>query len=618
MAEGFEKVTADQVEGLPEGACLQHNLKAQITYVYFGYNFRKPDGSKVVEKDYIGTVKFRKFVPNAYYLTEHPVRSKRPVENWKDPIQKARAMARAAEEKSLLESREEAKLDLPEDQEVHLGAGATLIGTRILYESGLVEDVAEVLDYDIKTTMDVLNLALHAALTAKPTYLAAAESDIQKFIGTGCISSQRASELFVRIGSRLNLSKDFGRLRARRLAQDGDLLALDGTRIDCNSRKISAAAIGKKKNGTTGPQINFSLACNTTSGYPICYRWYAGNINDSSTMDDFRALFVEFGLNDRKITTASDRGYYVSEELARWCKEKLSFIVGVKTNVKIVRDVIDEKNAEFYRPSNLLNNHFCYGFQVKNILGKGTEKAPVDTYIYFSPNKQMIETRALREELKDFEEKWITGQAASDDKRLIYFKNPKAGRQLELNKEAFDNECYMRGFFACVANVNDSLDGLLSKYRLRNEVEVLFRLMLGNLYRTTRVQSTAAMEGQIFVVFIALTILAKLRQDLRTRVPAKQTVQAANADLIETDDEMGILNDWMTRSELIKRFQRIMLVRDKSGLRLLSATKGDQELIAKLGYAGLFDTARGAWDLLSARRLAETIRAAQARKSGGE
>ena len=59
-----------------------------------------------------------------------------------------------------------------------------------------------------------------------------------------------------------------------------------------------------------------------------------------------------------------------------------------------------------------------------------------------------------------------------------------------LNEKRFEDECYLRGFFACVSSTDQSLDELLDKYRLRNEVEVNFRLMLGDLHRTTRVQSS--------------------------------------------------------------------------------------------------------------------------------
>ena len=106
-------------------------------------------------------------------------------------------------------------------------------------ESGAVEDVAAALDFNLADTMGVLNIAMHAAMTSKPTYPAQGESASQKFIGIGCLSSPRASELFTRIGSSLDLSKKIGKFRADRLTKPSDLLALDGTGIDCNSGKIS-------------------------------------------------------------------------------------------------------------------------------------------------------------------------------------------------------------------------------------------------------------------------------------------------------------------------------------------------------------------------------------------
>ena len=123
--------------------------------------------------------------------------------------------------------------------------------------------------------MGVLNIAMHAAVTSKPTYPAQGESATQKFIGIGCLSSPRAAELFTRIGSSLDLSKKIGKFRADRLTKPGDLLALDGTGIDCNSGKISLAAVGKKKDGAFGPQINFSMLVNATTGDPISCRYCA-------------------------------------------------------------------------------------------------------------------------------------------------------------------------------------------------------------------------------------------------------------------------------------------------------------------------------------------------------
>ena len=68
----------------------------------------------------------------------------------------------------------------------------------------------------------------------------------------------------------------------------------------------------------------------------------------------------------------------------------------------------------------------------------------------------------------------------------------------------------------------------------------------------------------------------------------------------------------MTISELITRLRKIMLVKENGKCRLLHVAKADKALVAQQGYPGLFDSADEVDRLLSARRLADTIRAAKA------
>ncbi len=91
MAEGYEKVSRDMVEGLPKGAHVQNDDKSQTTAVYFPYNFRDASGDKHQERDYLGVVRLRKCIPNAYYLTKRPTRDNRPPENWRNLAQRQRA-----------------------------------------------------------------------------------------------------------------------------------------------------------------------------------------------------------------------------------------------------------------------------------------------------------------------------------------------------------------------------------------------------------------------------------------------------------------------------------------------------------------------------------------------
>ena len=605
-------INKQDVIGLPAGAKIQYNKTAGTSYVYFSYSFRKANGEPGQERDYLGTVDTSvtppRFKPNAYYLTVQPVREKRPLERWKDAGQRAKYEALLKEEEQVEAARPEAKLDPDNDQEMHLGVGITALAARILYDNGSVEDIAAALDFNLADTMAVLNLAMYAAMTSKPTYLAHGESKIQKFIGTGCLSSPRASELFVRIGSSLDLSKKIGRLRAERLTQPGDLLALDGTRIDCNSGKISLAAVGKKKDGTFGPQINFSMVVNATTGDPISYRYYAGNTNDSSTMEDFRAMFKDYGIHDRDVQFVMDRGYFKSCELAEWNAQGLKYIVGTKTNISAIKEIIDDDNCEFFAAQNLLKHHFAYGIKREVHIGG----AQATACVYLNPNSQMIAIRELDDKLEKFSVKWTKGKASADDPLLRFFKDPVKGEELTRDWNEINQYCYMQGFFACTTNVNETPDGLLSKYRLCNEVEVLFRLMLGDMYRTTRLQSTPALEGQVFTVFVGLGILGRLRQALMNKVPARKNVRAASVDLIDPEDGTRVLLDWVTISELITRLRKIMLVKEHGKCRLLHVTQADKDFVAQLGYPGLFDSADEVDQLLSAKRLADTIRAAKA------
>ena len=208
--------------------------------------------------------------------------------------------------------------------------------------------------------------------------------------------------------------------------------------------------------------------------------------------------------------------------------------------------------------------------------------------------------------------KWTTGKASADDPLLRFFKDPVKGEELTRDWNEINQYCYMQGFFACTTNVNETPDGLLSKYRLRNEVEVLFKLMFGDMYRTTRMQSTPVLEGQVFTVFVGLGILGRLRQALMNKVPARKNVRAASVDLIDPEDGTRVLLDWMTISELITRLRKIMLVKEHGKCRLLHVTQADKDFVAQLGYPGLFDSADEVDQLLSAKRLADTIRAAKA------
>lgn len=598
--EKQDRPNKDEIKGLPAHA--QYQYRQGTWYVYFPYCFRE-DGKRKQERDYIGTLSpdGKEFLPNLYYVQNEPDFEHRPPERWKSPAMRQRALEKLNANK--VESiAPDVVLDPEIDCDQQLSVGATAICASILYSNGMLENVGVVLDNKPELTMACVNLAMHSAITTDKTYLADKESTQQKFIGYGCLSSPRASEFFQNIGNEQTLSLKMAQACASHL-EDGEILALDGTRIDCNSENISLAAVGKRKDGSYGPQINVSLMINVKDGSLICYRAYAGNVSDISTLDDLRKLWTDIGIGAKSPLILMDRGYPTQEEFANLDRDGYKFLIGAKTSMKIVRDVIDQKNSDFYDQQAYLRQQRCYGVKSETVITSDGHRMTVHSYVFRSPNKEMTETDQLLDRLDAFEKAWPRKKenalSQADKKNLEFFEVTDDGG-LVLDKARVSYECYGLGYFGLVGNVDISLMDALTKYRQRNEVEVAFKLMFQHLLTSTRVHSSAALDGLLMTTFVGLSILTYLRTKMNGTIPN---------EFARNPEHVSAINNLWTIQEMLKDLRRIKLAYSKSGKpRLLNVVKRDRDLAEALGFPGLFDSAENVAKLLSGSHLLETLK----------
>lgn len=590
----------EDIKGLPPHA--QYQKQGKTWYVYFPYCF-SINGKREQERDYIGTLSpdGREFCPNLYYVQNEPDFEHRPPERWKNPAMRQRALDKLNANK--VESiAADVVLDPEIDCDQQLSVGATAICASILYSNGMLENVGVVLDNKPELTMACVNLAMHSAITTDKTYLADKESTQQKFIGYGCLSSPRASEFFQNIGNEQTLSLKMARACASHL-EDGEILALDGTRIDCNSENISLAAVGKRKDGSYGPQINVSLMINVKDGSLICYRAYAGNVSDIRTLDDLRKLWTDIGIYAKSPLILMDRGNPNQDEFANLDRDGYRFLIGAKTSMKIVRDVIDQKNSDFYDQQAYLRQQRCYGVKSETVIASDGHRMTVHSYVFRSPNKEMTETDELLDRLDAFEKAWPRKKenalSQADKKNLEFFDATSEG-DLVLDEARVSYECYGLGYFGLVGNVDISLMDALTKYRQRNEVEVAFKLMFQHLLTSTRVHSSAALDGLLMTTFVGLSILTYLRTRMHGTIPN---------ELARNPEHVSAINNLWTIQEMLKDLRRIKLAYSKSGKpRLLNVVKRDRDLAEALGFPGLFDSAENVAKLLSGSHLLETLK----------
>lgn len=599
-AQESTRPVREDIKGLPLHA--QYQKQGKTWYVYFPYCF-SINGKRDQERDYIGTLSpdGREFRPNLYYVQNEPDFEHRPPERWKNPIMRQRALEKLNANK--VESiAPDVVLDPEIDCDQQLSVGATAICASILYSNGMLENVGVVLDNKPELTMACVNLAMHSAITTDKPYLADKESTQQKFIGYGCLSSPRASEFFQNIGNEQTLSLKMAQACASHL-KDGEILALDGTRIDCNSENISLAAVGKRKDGSYGPQINVSLMINVKDGSLICYRAYAGNVSDISTQDDLRKLWTDIGIYAKSPLILMDRGNPNQDEFANLDRDGYRFLIGAKTSMKIVKDVIDQKNSDFYDQQSYLRQQRCYGVKSETVIASDGHRMTVHSYVFRSPHKEMTETDELLDRLDAFKKAWPRKKenalSQADRKNLEFFDVTSEG-DLVLDEAKVSYECYGLGYFGLVGNVDISLMDALTKYRQRNEVEVAFKLMFQHLLTSTRVHSSAALDGLLMTTFVGLSILTYLRTKMNGTIPN---------ELARNPEHVSAINNLWTIQEMLKDLRRIKLAYGKSGKpRLLNVVKRDRDLAEALGFPGLFDSAENVANLLSGSHLVETLK----------
>lgn len=578
------------IKGLPKDAKIQK--VGTKRYAYYVYVFTI-NGKRFQERDYIGVLSEdgSEFIPNKTFKLQGCYQKKdRPLENWKNE-QRRLALTKEAQSSSSTvkpQDTEDRQTDFAIGESVSVGATALAIA--VLEKTQMIADAASVL-VNSDDLADVLNLAAHAAITSDPTYCAERESKVQKFIGKGCPSSPRASELLQRLGAQSDLAVKLARERAKHV-KHGALLAIDGTEIPSASKNINLTALGKTKDGTFGTQINVSLLVDTQSGDAICYRAYAGNTHDISTLDDNRALWDSIGLKNKHVTFAADRAYWSKEQAAEMDAAGYKFLFGAKTSFGFVKEIIENRNHELFEPRNWITKESCYG--IKKNVSLRTDKGEITlfTYVFRSTRKQEEEMDELSDKLESFERKWVKASAADrrklrDDSCYAFFK--ETAGFLCKDEDAFNEACYLKGFFALSGNLDLTTRQAIETYRERNTVEIDFKLLLKNLLQSSRVHSTQAFDGLMFITFIGLSILTYLNRAMEGTIPNSAS-----------DKGFSYIKDLYTTRELFKDLQRIQLRRyGKDEYRLVNVLKRDHELAKALGLEGLYADPERVANLLS-------------------
>jgi len=411
----------------------------------------------------------------------------------------------------------------PEGQASRLFYGATYLLDQIGIETGVEADLKACFPDMYK---QILSIAYYLILEDQnPLFRFRKWSRLHRHPYGRDIPSQRSTELFQSITEAAKMR--FFRLQGKRRAEK-EYWAYDSTSISSYSKMIRQLKYGRNKDDEHLPQVNLALLFGEESGLPFYYRKMAGNIPDVKTI---RELIRELDiLGYEKIKLVMDRGFYSASNINALYKNHLKFLCSTSTALSFVKEYIREIGNEKDHYEHYNSKLDLYVFS-KTIIWEYEQYRPYknDTlresrrmylHLYFNPEKCSDEMRALNRKLDHLKQELLAGKRIPEheqDYRKYFFikETPKRGVSLSFNQEKIDAVRARYGFFVLISNEVKDPATALSLYRMRDVVEKAFWNIKQRLnLRRTLTSSELALDGKLFVEFVALIYLSYIKKKM--------------------------------------------------------------------------------------------------------
>lgn len=326
------------------------------------------------------------------------------------------------------------------------------------------------------------------------------------------LTSQRVSDLLIRITGKAQLDFFAKWIQSNR---NGEYYALDITSVSSYSETIDFLRYGYNRDKEKLPQINILMVTSEASHIPLFYRVLPGSIKDVNTLAD--TLSVLDMLGNKIPHVVMDKGFYSEANIDVLYDKHIKFMVGVPFTVGYANEYVAQARAdgifshanyrmifddEVYVTSKLINwkGHRCY------------------VHIYFNSFKAETENRKFDHLLLVCFQELISGKLCEGHKtyyeRFFNVKTtPKRGRKVEYNQEAINKHREnTTGWFVMISNdVKDPVKAL-EIYRMKDTAEKAFDDLKNDLdCKRMRIHSSQAMEGRLFIQFIALILSSKIK-----------------------------------------------------------------------------------------------------------
>lgn len=324
---------------------------------------------------------------------------------------------------------------------------------------------------------------------------------------------------------------------------------------------------GHNRDNEKLPQLNLAMLFGQKSCLPVYFQRMPGNITDVTTLNNLLETFKALELTP--LNYVMDKGFYSKKNIDKLLASKAKFTVAVPINNKWIQHVLDEIHTVIHGPHGYRKVDEEILYVHSRLYPWGEDNRRCYLHLYYNARKRSDAVDKFNEKLVKYKEELESGKLIKEhqeayDTYFVVKTTPKRGVKVSYNDKAISQYISQyAGFQAILSNSIKDPVRTLQIYRDKDVVEKCFDDLKNQLdMKRLRMHSSAAVDGRLFVQFIALIYISAIRKEMR------------KSDLIER----------YTVRELLEEMETLTKVKysGKYGYILTEVTKPQREILEKL------------------------------------
>jgi transposase len=331
------------------------------------------------------------------------------------------------------------------------------------------------------------------------------------------LASQRISEILstITIDNKQTFLKQW-----MQMSLEDDYLCYDITSISSYSKLNEYIKHGYNRDGDKLPQMNLAMLFGQTSSLPIYFQRMPGNITDVSTLHNFLKTFKAMDVSS--LNCVLDKGFYSKKNIDALLTSRNKFILAVPLRNKWVLEVIDDIYEIIHGPEGYRRIDGEILYTHSRLYPWGDSNRRCYLHIYYNATARAKDIDRFTEKLLSYKEELesshpVSAHQEAYDKFFIVKTTPKRGTKIVYNSEVISQHTKRyAGFQAILTNIIKDPVKALQVYRDKDVVEKCFDDLKNQLdMKRLRIHGSNAMDGRLFVQFVALILTSALRNEMR-------------------------------------------------------------------------------------------------------